>query len=272
MSTHPNFLMVVDNLVEVPRGMLARGRVEGGEIHQGDAVLVGNAPGGKTVQVGQISVDKKVTLSAEPGSVATLLLAGLGFEDIRPGDRLLPGQAEQVVLPPEAKPWEPLPQRIYPILRLREILGPVVFLAFLVMLMAVPVVIIVLLRRGGAQGEISTWFFLISLVFLVIPGLMAYRILRGLRRSLKGRQVYGLGHATTTAHILNRQKVYHSGKYSDYFTYGIRVEVTATLAQVQRYQLPVSKKLYDQLLSEETVPLTYATQDPRIFMIEGEPV
>ena len=51
---------------------------------------------------------------------------------------------------------------------------------------------------------------------------------------------------------------------------------TATLAQVpagvQRYQLPVSKKLYDQLLSEETVPLTYATQDPRIFMIEGEPV
>ena len=56
MSAHPNFKMVVNNLLAMPpRGMLVRGKVEGGALHVGDAVQVGNGQSVKTVEIGMIS-------------------------------------------------------------------------------------------------------------------------------------------------------------------------------------------------------------------------
>jgi translation elongation factor EF-Tu-like GTPase len=93
MSTHPNFQLRIETLVNLPpRGILTKGRVEGGELHVGDAVRVRNSPMVITAIVTLITVKDLTVKQETPGSEATLSLVGLTLEDIHAGEVLSPGR------------------------------------------------------------------------------------------------------------------------------------------------------------------------------------
>jgi hypothetical protein len=277
MSTNPNFRMIVDHVVEVPKsGMLVRGWIEGGIIQVGDAVQVMNSSPGPTVEVRQISVNGKQVKQANPGTQADLLLIGLKPVDIHPGNRLIPGQKEEAIKLPEEQPWLKLPERIAPLFGFKAFIGSLGSMVFAIIFIAVPIFITYInwenYIHGGIQQNLI--IIIVSLGFFAVGGWMLFRSIRGFLQSMHGRRVFQEGNTPTTAHILRRRVVSHNSKYGETYTYHIQVEFNPTLAMIaagtQQFEAQISKKLYQKLEEAESVQVTYATAEPRIFVVEGE--
>ncbi|MCU0485305.1 MAG: hypothetical protein MUC85_04255, partial [Anaerolineales bacterium] len=58
------------------------------------------------------------------------------------------------------------------------------------------------------------------------------------------------------------------------YTYQLLLEFEPMMAQpsvgTQRYEATVGEPIYQALYESQTVNLTYAIQNPRIFLLEGE--
>jgi hypothetical protein len=112
------------------------------------------------------------------------------------------------------------------------------------------------------------------LVWYGIVGFITYGVVKALIYGLRGRNSFLHGQSQTITQILRRRVVEHDGQYGTTYTFHLQVEFTPTLATVSggvmQLEASVSKKLYESLWGRDSVNITYAVEDPRIFVIEGE--
>jgi len=271
MNTSNNIQITVTKIINAPgRGILASGHVEGGVVHLGDVLQVHNHHPGATARVGQISMGSKMVKEARMGDDALLLLERIAETDVHPGDHLLPGQESDLPKTDEES-WEKLPERIQPILHFRQLAGKIALLAFLSIFWIVPIFIIISMVNSSVPVLIMIGFFLF---WYGIVGFITYGVVKALIYGLRGRKSFQQGQSQTIAQILRRRVVEHEGKYGTTYTFHLQMEFTPTLATVNtgkmRLEASINKKLYEALWGRESVSITYAVEDPRIFVLEGE--
>ncbi len=275
MSVHPNFQMRIDTLVNLlPRGILAKGKVEGSELHVGDAVRVGNSPMGKTAIVTLITVKDHAVKQAALGSEATLLLTGLTSEDIHTGDVLSPGRVEEISRPDENLPWEKAEERIYPLRRSPEMFRGLFSLLIPLISLLFPVLIFIPVLNGRTRFE-NPLVFLLIIVWYVGIGYALFKRYQKINQSVRGWKIFSAGSGASLARILGRQVIERSDRYGSVsYTYQLLLEFEPMMAQpsvgTQRYEATVKEPIYQALYESQTVNLTYAIQNPRIFLLEGE--
>lgn len=276
MSTNSNFSMIIDHQIVAPgQGTLVKGRIEGGAIHIGDIIQVSNEQPGPTVEVGRISIGSQVVSQASASEEAVLLLVGLNPAQVHPGDRLVPGRADRLVRTPEEEPWPKLPERILPLRRLRDILGSLALLTLLSLFLIFPIFILIG-ALSSPPTELGGWIMVVlfMLGWYGFLGWVMYITLHNFFVRLHGRRAFSAGKGKAQAHILRRSIEVHEGQYSDSVHYELHIEFNPLQANqapgVQQYKLDVNERLYNKLAGNDTVLVTYATRDPRIFLIEGE--
>ncbi len=271
MDTSNNVQITVTKIINAPgRGILASGHVEHGIVHLGDVLQVYNHHPGAAARVGQISLGNKLVKEARIGDEALLLLESITETDIQAGNRLLPG--EQKDLPKtDEEAWEKLPERIEPILHLRQFVGKIALLAFLSIFWIVPIFIIISMVNSSVPVLFIIGFFLF---WYGIAGFITYGVVKALIYGLRGRKSFLEGQSQTIAQIMRRRVAEHEGQYGTTYTFHLQVEFKPTLAAVNvglmHLEASVSKKLYETLWGRDSVNITYAVEDPRIFVIEGE--
>jgi hypothetical protein len=225
---------------------------------------------GATARVGQISLGGKRAKEARRGDEALLRQENLSEADVHPGDRLLLGEEKNPALSDE-EPWAKLPERVQPILHFRQLVGKIALLAFLSIFWIVPALAIMFFRGQENERILLLGFFLF---WYVAVGLVTYRIAKGLIQGLRGRRMFLHGQAQATARILRRRVVEHEGNYGTSYSYHLQLEFNPTMAAVSagslQLEAQISHKLYQSLLRNEPVEVSYAVEDPHIFILEDE--
>ena len=252
------------------RGVLILGHVDNGILHVRDILQVHNHQPGVTARIGRLYKSGKKIQEAEAGNDIKLLLERIQETEINPGDRLMPGNKKDLL---QIQKWEKLQERIEPILYLRQILGQIVWLVFLGIFLIVPVFFVIPMFHAADRSSLIKLGLL--MVFWCGPiSYLTYRQVIGLIEGLKGRNIFFQGNAQAMAQILNRRVAEHDSSYSTTYTYHLQLKFTPTIGAVDAGSLQcgasIGKKLYENLRASQSVNITYATEDPRIFVIEGE--
>jgi hypothetical protein len=265
MAIDPSFRMTVDDVFLIKeKGTVAVGRIESGVIHPGETVEVHGQGPIQAVIVDRIEVKGNLLDEAGPGMNVGLALGGLRSDDLHAGDLLTASEGGAFAAPLAFDPSQAdkLPKRAKPLKGTSELIRPGLgILAAIIIL----VLIFIFYRPTSIVLAVT---LLVGLVVVAIYGWRMVKLVRGQR-------VMKRGCASTTTTIVHKRTVEHSGSYgSSTFTYHITLDFTPTEADHAPERLlldaEVSRKFWEELQMNGKVNICYATEDPKVLLIEGE--
>ena len=183
------------------------------------------------------------------------------------------------------KTLDEFPDRVKPVLNVREFMSviflfiffaPFLFGAVMLTIGVFPVFSDII--RGSASFSDKIFPFLFFLGFTVLwDGIVFWMIgstITSLLQALKARKTFLARQSRTVAKILHLWSVKKEDQYGTSESFFVRLEFRPTIETLvsvaTKYQFLINYSLYRKLLNKDTVGITYAIEDPRIFLIDGE--
>ena len=160
----------------------------------------------------------------------------------------------------------PLPMRQKPFSHTRELILPISFLIVFSVLTVFPLISLF----GRMPLSIGCW-----VMWYAFLAPIWYLQIRALRKVFGPRRLLNRGSATAVARILDRHVFEHKDEYGRGYThYFVQFEFNALLADKDGGSIAlgaeVRKDMYDRLEPGMSVNVRYATQNPRVVLLEGE--
>ena len=248
-------------------------------------LLVWSQTRGKARTTGRASrtfAGSKRMKDTRPGGEAAQPPADLSAVNFHPDDQLWLAEGE-IPASSHEDSWANLSERAKPMLSPGESVGPIVLLAFLSIFWLVPLGIFLKMafQPGGLQEGfpgISPLMAIVLLVFVLVwyggLSIPTRQLIKRLVRGLRARRRFLRGQAQATARILRGRVVKHKEEYGTTYTYHLQLEFNPTMAAVSagslQLEAQIGRKLYESLEGNESVMVSYAVEDPHIFVLEGE--
>jgi len=109
---------------------------------------------------------------------------------------------------------------------------------------------------------------------LVAVGYLVSSELNALDKMSKDRAIFLRGQSRTTAEIRGRWEVRHDDGPGGSYTYHLRLEFKPTVrvdsTKTVQFIAMIDENHYKRLSKQKSVDITYAVENPRIFVIDGE--
>ncbi len=170
--------------------------------------------------------------------------------------------------------WLKLPKRIEPALTFGQFLKSAAPLAFLSLFWIVPLVVVYFIISSQGLADFPLPVLLFLLVWFGIVGYITFRAGKGFLQSLIGRYKFLRSSSRASARILHRKIKVVEGDNGDTYTHLLQLEFTpsieAGIPGVMRLEAETSPRLYENLSERSTVNVTYALDDPRVLVLDGE--